>query len=716
MSDDSSGSSSMQPPPLGHARHASISSGRRPKLEWAPLTPRPARVSFSYSDSAVAMPAIAISESNSEGDATQSAEQRSERMQTRRIRQWIARVSEATATTSTSFETESSSTSSSSDGLGNAAATATRPSPLVRRATSTRRLLKAPARPATRGRISLVSPPLIPRVVDRLSDRLRTHVPTVLWQLAYDRLVRPWTTTTDDAGAWILGEYFGPACDTPTPKDDASSHAWHDEMDMAISKLIWCTYRSHFTPIARTGSIGDEEANAKTIAVATEALYARDPPPGAAAHDTPTTSPAATSTTPPQDTPATTSPWTLPPSHLLDNTTAVHQWIVEQLDKCGWQLPAAWRPGVDHTPLLLNASLVQSTLDTVRHHTTLAGLPGVWNCVHALYAGALSLTQPAAGLTTDAGWGCMLRSTQSLVANALVRAHGGRQGCSDAQLVRITSWFLDDPSSECACSLHRLVAHGVQMDQPVGTWYGPSIAAAAVTRCLHAYEPCGLGVATTNDGLIYVDQVTQASMAPGTEQPWTRPVLVLAAQRLGLGSVPASYQHALKQLFTLPQMIGIAGGRPSASLYFVGVQQDQLLYLDPHQVRPSVPFRHPPPTLLHSPLREHQALLDAWYTRAYSSEELATFHTPQLQSMPLSAMDPSVLLGFVCMNAEDLADLQIRATQLEAPLFDVAMHKPMYESKEPLPEAHNKNEKSKNSQNDNDDDKSSTSDGWTVAS
>lgn len=41
--------------------------------------------------------------------------------------------------------------------------------------------------------------------------------------------------------------------------------------------------------------------------------------------------------------------------------------------------------------------------------------------------------------------------------------------------------------------------------------------------------------------------------------------------------------------------MGIAGGRPSSSYYFVGAQADNLFYLDPHHARPAIPLRPPPP-------------------------------------------------------------------------------------------------------------------------
>ena len=45
------------------------------------------------------------------------------------------------------------------------------------------------------------------------------------------------------------------------------------------------------------------------------------------------------------------------------------------------------------------------------------------------------------------------------------------------------------------------------------------------------------------------------------------------------------YVPQLQQVLTWPQSIGIVGGRPSSSLYFVGCQHDQVIYLDPHQAQ-----------------------------------------------------------------------------------------------------------------------------------
>ena len=46
------------------------------------------------------------------------------------------------------------------------------------------------------------------------------------------------------------------------------------------------------------------------------------------------------------------------------------------------------------------------------------------------------------------------------------------------------------------------------------------------------------------------------------------------------------YIAQLQAVLTWRQSIGIVGGRPSSSLYFIGFQHEHILYLDPHEVQP----------------------------------------------------------------------------------------------------------------------------------
>ena len=45
------------------------------------------------------------------------------------------------------------------------------------------------------------------------------------------------------------------------------------------------------------------------------------------------------------------------------------------------------------------------------------------------------------------------------------------------------------------------------------------------------------------------------------------------------------YIPQLKAVLKWPHSVGIVGGRPSSSLYFVGHQENNFIYLDPHTLQ-----------------------------------------------------------------------------------------------------------------------------------
>lgn len=92
------------------------------------------------------------------------------------------------------------------------------------------------------------------------------------------------------------------------------------------------------------------------------------------------------------------------------------------------------------------------------------------------------LGNTSGGFTSDTGWGCMIRSGQSLLANTLAILKLGRDwrtGQSTDEEKQILSLFADDPSAPF--SLHRFVKHGAAAcGKHPGEWFGPS----ATARCI----------------------------------------------------------------------------------------------------------------------------------------------------------------------------------------------------------------------------------------
>lgn len=187
-------------------------------------------------------------------------------------------------------------------------------------------------------------------------------------------------------------------------------------------------------------------------------------------------------------------------------------------------------------------------------------------------------------------------------------------------------------------------------------------------------------------------------------------------------------------MYTYPQSVGFAGGRPSSSYYFVGSQADDLFYLDPHHVQLAVPLKPPPswkrdvvdlrtptspnyakhtsvssspfqqqcspsfgfPTTstssqLTEPLYQQASSIPVFYAsdldyrclssnpqldelqthyaRSYSYDDLGTFHSTRILKMPLSELDPSMLIGFLCRDEEDWKDFRRRVDEVRLPPF-----------------------------------------------
>jgi cysteine protease ATG4 len=104
-----------------------------------------------------------------------------------------------------------------------------------------------------------------------------------------------------------------------------------------------------------------------------------------------------------------------------------------------------------------------------------------------------------AGYSSDSGWGCMIRSGQSLLANSIlslrlcrgqcsvmlahvdtdVRAIDWRRGMKPLEERSIISLFADDPRAPY--SIHNFVRHGAEAcGKYPGEWFGPS----ATARCI----------------------------------------------------------------------------------------------------------------------------------------------------------------------------------------------------------------------------------------
>ncbi|KAK2612231.1 Cysteine protease atg4 [Conoideocrella luteorostrata] len=239
------------------------------------------------------------------------------------------------------------------------------------------------------------------------------------------------------------------------------------------------------------------------------------------------------------------------------------------------------------------------------------------------------------GFTSDSGWGCMIRSGQSLLSNTMAildLGRGWRRGMHPDEERRLIALFADD--RRAPYSIHNFVRHGEEScGKYPGEWFGPSATARCIQELVNSREP-RLRVYSTGDGPdVYEDNFMRIAKPDGKG---FHPTLILVGTRLGIDKITPVYWEALIASLQMTQSVGIAGGRPSSSHYFVGSQGHFLFYLDPHHTRKALPY----------------------YADAanYTTEDIDTCHTSRLRRIHIREMDPSMLVGFLIQTEADWFD------------------------------------------------------------
>ena len=261
--------------------------------------------------------------------------------------------------------------------------------------------------------------------------------------------------------------------------------------------------------------------------------------------------------------------------------------------------------------------------------------------------------------TSDAGWGCMLRTTQMMTAQALfilrfdyffkvtlIKDQKKREAYFD-----ILSLFND--SVDAPLSLHNMIKHGrVLYNKPIGIWYGPNQCSQMIKRCIQSTTSLSKQIECIlcDSAIIYKSDI---------DLSLNKHFLIFLPLRLGLDALNKNYIEGIKHCFHLKECIGIIGGKPQKSLYFIGYQQNKLFYLDPHTVFPS--------PICSVPL----------------SKQNCPFHCQEINSLDANQLDPSMAIAFFIKPCEnDLESFWQNATKLmnrPYSMFSLAEQRPNYE-------------------------------------
>ncbi|KAI8915179.1 hypothetical protein DFJ77DRAFT_461573 [Powellomyces hirtus] len=268
--------------------------------------------------------------------------------------------------------------------------------------------------------------------------------------------------------------------------------------------------------------------------------------------------------------------------------------------------------------------------------------------------------------TSDSGWGCMLRSGQMMLANALTMHHLGRDwrlsSDEDSRLERVyiktVSLFMDSPAAPF--SIHRIALLGKQYGKNIGEWFGPTTISHVLKALVADQKEAPITVHVATDGVVYIDSV-KADCAKG--DAWA-PVLILIPLMLGVHEMNPIYHESLKACFEFTQCTGIAGGRPNSSFFFVGTADDSVLYLDPHVLRPAVEIGD---------------------VASCKQQDFASFHCDTVKTLTLRTLDPSLVLSFFCRDRQDFDSFCAHAENAfrdRTPLFTIEEHVPDFKDRD----------------------------------
>jgi len=361
-------------------------------------------------------------------------------------------------------------------------------------------------------------------------------------------------------------------------------------------------------------------------------------------------------------------------------------------------------------------------------------------------------------ITTDIGWGCMVRTGQMILSRGFVRhfyqnedVYKFEQERGDQKYRMILSWFNDIPSQDHSYSIHEIVYSNKLIERKnskafidtldnVEEWFAPTKICNVLRYLVKSQNFDDLEIYVPLDGVIYKDYIknlceinnnnsnvnnvqkeeqkeqeqqdqqqdkpllnrqhdnlcsssnpslvpvevehehvnqipcspmdpsplnyhddsnnnnnnnnNEELSSPAPESSSSTPIvnqwkslIILIPVRLGVDKINPVYIEKLKQMLKLQQSIGMIGGKPKQSFYFVGFQDNQIIYLDPHFVNETVD-----PNSLQFP---------------------ETYQGCIPQKMPFSELDPSLAIGFYCRDQLEFNDLCFKLLEIESEGFPI---------------------------------------------
>lgn len=240
------------------------------------------------------------------------------------------------------------------------------------------------------------------------------------------------------------------------------------------------------------------------------------------------------------------------------------------------------------------------------------------------------------GLDNDVGWGCMIRTGQMMLCQTL------KQVFPENEHNKIISLFFDSPESDF--SIHKISDCGANHHVPVGTWFGSTSLGNTLKELVSkSYISSTIEIIMARDGVIYNNEIVDLLNQ-------NKKILILIPVRFGMDKINNSYCKPLLECFENLYNVGIVGGKPRESYYFIGKQNDNIFFLDPHTVQ--------------------NAFVD------FDNIETTQKDNDKISYVDINDIDPCMLLSFLISSENEYNDWKnkvsnYRNTESNYPIFSI---------------------------------------------